>query len=104
MNIHEIYAKLLSGKSAQIPFSSAEEAEKFRIRLSLYKLRQDKSMMDVGMIESSERQKISFAVQGQLPPGPPVIATIAFKDRDTSTQYEVKILEDIEEDNKEAEK
>lgn len=104
MNIHEIYSKLLSGKSIQIPFSSAEEAEKFRVKLSLYKLRQDKSMMDVGMITGNERQKIVFSVQTQLPPGPPVVATIIFKDRDTLQQYEVKILEEPEEENNEAEK
>lgn len=94
MNIHEIYSHLLSGKTLELPFRSAEEAEKFRIKLSLYKLRQDRGMIDVGMIKDTERQKLSFEVQTQLPPGPPFLATIMFKDRDTLQQYEVKILDE----------
>ena len=93
MNIHQIYSSLLSGNTLQIPFSSAESAELFRVKLAQYKLRQDKVMIEVGFISKEERQRFSFSTQLQLPPWPPIIATLVFKDRETLLQYEVKIVE-----------
>lgn len=92
MNIHQIYSYLIEGKTLQLPFPSSMEAEKFRIKLAQYKLRKDKTLLALEILNQSERQKVSFTCQ--LSFDGTVDATIAFKDQDITRQYEVKILED----------
>lgn len=53
----------------------------------------DKNLLDLEMMKKEDRQKLSFTTQSQLPPGPPVLATVVFKDQDVLRQYEVKIVE-----------
>lgn len=97
MNIHEIYSLLLAGKTLQLEFESDGEAEKFRVKLSQYKSRQHKAGVSVGLFTDTDRQRLSFAIQRQLNPAPPILATICFKDPGVLRQYVVRILEEEEE-------
>lgn len=95
MNFHEIYNSLLTGKTLQIPFGSQKEAEGFRVKLARFKLMQERQMVEIGVLSASERQKFSFSLQGDLlDRNNPWVATLCFKDKEVSRQYEVKILPD----------
>lgn len=104
MNIHEIYNSLLAGKVLKIGFDTSEEAETFRVKLAQFKGKQDKLLLDVGILSVSERQKLTFNLQAQMSFGDPNVsaysATIAFKDKATLRQYSVEILKDDDAETK----
>lgn len=99
MNIHEVYNILLAGKTLEMNFGSKAESETFRVKLAKYKRSQDKQLIEIGFMDEKEVAKLSFCVQGQLPPAPPLLATICFKDKAVLRQYEIKILDDEEDQN-----
>lgn len=106
-SLGEIYNLLFEGKTLQLEFDSLEEAEKFRISLAQVKMVKDRQMVDVGLLEREELQKLSFRVEAQsgtLPldslipeDEPKYIATIAFKEKKLARQF--KILKVIDPDD-----
>ena len=49
LNLLEIYNKLLAGEDIIIEFTSAEEAESFRITMHQFKAKQEKVMLSLDM-------------------------------------------------------
>jgi hypothetical protein len=107
LDVSEIYSHLFAGKRLRLTFTSAEEAEKFRVRMAQYKAAQDRSMISVGMMSEEERQSLSFQVEQSLPleeagdeiipglpPTPKFVATLKFNERVPRKKYSVVILED----------
>lgn len=90
MDIPEIYNELMAGKKLTLQFQTVAEAARFRIRMHQYKLRQDKQLIGVGLLEDDdERQKFSFQFNTVT-----LVAVIKFTDRAPRKQYDVKILDE----------
>lgn len=95
MNVHEIYDFLLGGKTLEVDFSTAEEAEAFRIRIAQFKTRQDKKFVELGLLTKDDRQVFATSIQPDLLANK-VTMTLRFRDRLVGTQYTVRVVSDGE--------
>ena len=99
MKLSEIYNLLLAGKTLQLPFDSEREAEAFRVALFRHKRLQDNEMIKLGMFDETERQQLSWSLQGELFDHP-FLATVKFRERQRKS-YRVIILNEPEEADEE---
>ncbi len=60
MNLQIIYEALFVGKKVGITFADKKEVEAFRVKISKYKTAQDKSLIELGVIEEKDVQSISI--------------------------------------------
>lgn len=93
MDVHEIYGLLFAGKKLEMSFYSPEERETFKVRLHQVKAMNEKPMLELGMLQETEIQRITFtyveiALNGILK------YLISLTPRPPKKQYTVKILED----------
>lgn len=91
-SVPDLYNLLLSGSKLEIPFVNAKEAELFRVSLSQYKMRQDKAMVDIGMIAEEERQRLSFRFDKDKSS-----ATLQFVEKRELRKVSYRIVEEVEE-------
>jgi hypothetical protein len=102
LNIKDIHNLLFAKKKLQLEFASEAEAEKFRVQLAQFKARSDKQLIELGLLEENEKQRLSFKVQGKLglednlllDMPSTVTATIKYEDKVTQKQFKVRILGD----------
>jgi hypothetical protein len=59
-DFNEIYNLLFAGKSIRLEFTTAKEAEYFRVRFATFKIRQEKALLDIGAVEPSDILSFSF--------------------------------------------
>ena len=62
-NCKDIYGFLILDKKIELTFSSAYEANRFRIRMHQVKTRTEKKFLDIGFMEKEEVRSMSFKLQ-----------------------------------------
>lgn len=87
-SVPDLYNILIAGSKIEIPFSSQDEAETFRVSLAQFKMRQDKVMIDIGMMSEEEKLKFSFKYDKEKK-----AATLKFAAKQ-SRRFTFKIVED----------
>lgn len=96
MNFHQIYEALLAGKTLQLEFDTIEEVNVLKASLYRFKRRQDIQLVSIGILQEEEVQKLSMKVQTQMHEvGLAAFqVTLSLKDKLTTRQYKVTIIED----------
>lgn len=89
-DIEELYNLLFAGKKFTLGFESAIDAEKFRVRLSQYKLIQEKALIAVELLNEKERPVFSFKYNEDEK-----TAICCFSTRKDKRQYEFVLLEEV---------
>lgn len=95
MNLQQIYDNLFAGKILEIQFSSKDDMDLFKIKLHQLRRRQETQMIDIGVMDPSEQQMISFNFIGGtgLENDWPRTFIIAMSNRPARKEYTVKIVE-----------
>ena len=92
MQLQEIFDTLFAGKKLQLSFDSSAEFNNFRVRLFQLKARQEKQMVDLGMMEDGDKLALSFSkIQPDMLGGFRVEATLKAKAQ--KKEFKVVILE-----------
>lgn len=88
-SLKDIYALLFAGKKINIDFPSAMEAERFRVRMAQFKSAQDRAMVSLGMMETTDRLAFSFSYDPASG-----FAKLEFKEKHREKLYNIVILDD----------
>lgn len=59
-DLQYIYNNLAKGKTLELQFSDLESAVAFRNAFGVYKMRKDKLLLDVGILEDHDLQSVSY--------------------------------------------
>lgn len=96
MNFHQIYEALLAGKTLQLEFDTIEEVNVLKSSLYRFKKRQDVQLVSIGILQEEEVQQLSFKTQTQMHEvGLAAFqVTLSLKDKLTTRQYKVTIIDD----------
>lgn len=103
MNVLEIYNNLYAGKFLEVEFASKEEAMNFRNKLGVYKFRQDKYMISIGMLMPADCTEFSFItnipkknaseqVQMEFYQNGRILVKMAMREKPIRKLYTVRIL------------
>lgn len=92
MDVHEIYGLLFAGKKLEMSFDSTEEMFAFKVRLHQVKAIQEKPMLELGMMQDSEIQRVTFSNIASIPGA--LDYMVSLTPRPPKKQYAVKVVED----------
>lgn len=87
VTVGAIYNQLLLGDRIKMSFSDAVQAERFRIRLSQWKLIQERAMISIGGMEPEDRQVFVFRLDKETG-----IAILKFDEARSKKQYEFEVI------------
>lgn len=86
-NLLEIYNLLFAGERLQLQFPDEDAAERFRLKMTQFKSRQEKMLASIDAILKTEIQSFSFKYNVDN-----CSANMHFKDKPDARQYSFQII------------